>query len=346
MVTRNNTVTKENGNLLFPIPVDGIYAIAGISKNSGKTAFLNYLSAQLETRKLGILTTGRDGEDKDVVFGNAKPAVRLNRGTLFTTLPEVLAKLGSAVKILRKLPHTVAGKPLWLLEALRDLETEITGPSTAAAQVQTAEYMQSLGAQTIIIDGSLDRKSIALHPRVAGVYLVAGGSFGTLDKIEDELDRLISLAQLPIFQDCNLLTAREFIQLRKKGNWQKTELTSLLSNVPQLADLMGSLKPDGIYLPTALTDNLITELKPLLKGISDVVLRHPLLMHCSLPLLQSLARTHHLYCLRNFNLLALVLNSWSIQGNHLDSAAFRTAIRSKYPQMPVLDIYEQSFCQS
>jgi hypothetical protein len=324
----------------FSALAKGIHAIAGISKNSGKTSFLNYLTSRLEGRQVGVLTTGRDGEDRDVVFGNTKPTVRLKAGTLFTATSEALTKLGSAVTVRQKLPYSVAHHRLWLLTANRDLETEITGPSTVQAQIQTAELMLSLGVELVLIDGSLDRKSIALHPRVQGVFLVAGGSFGSLEKIEAELDRLLSLAGLRTYPKAGELTAKDVINLHFKGKWQPTAQQSLLDLKSGLLDSISSVKPDGIYLPGALTESVLNELKPLLKGIKDIVCRHPLQLHLSLSSLEALAREHNLTCLRPFRLHAIVLNSWSVKGNHLDCQRFRDRIRSRCLNLPVLDICE------
>ena len=72
---------------------NGIFAITGISKNAGKTSFLNQLIPGLAGKKLGIMTTGRDGETTDAVFGNRKPAVKLPAGGLFTTTSGVLEAL-------------------------------------------------------------------------------------------------------------------------------------------------------------------------------------------------------------------------------------------------------------
>lgn len=324
----------------FSALAKGIHAIAGISKNSGKTSFLNYLTAQLEGRRLGILTTGRDGEDRDVVFGNVKPSVRIKAGTLFTATAEALAKLGSAVTVKQKLPYSIAHHSLWLLVANRDLETEITGPSTTQAQVQTAELMLNAGAELVLIDGSLDRKSIALHPRVQGVFLVAGGSYGNLDKIEAELDRLLLLAGLPVYPKAAEISAKDMINLYVKGRWQTTVHQSLLNFNSDLLETISQSHPQGIYLPGALTDSVLKELKPLLQGMKDLICRHPLQLHLSRSSLEQLGTGHRLFCLRPFRIHAIILNSWSVKGSHLDCLSFRDRIRARHPSLPILDIYE------
>lgn len=324
----------------FSALAKGIHAIAGISKNSGKTSFLNYLTAQLEGRRLGILTTGRDGEDRDVVFGNVKPSVRIKAGTLFTTTAEALAILGSAVTVEQKLPFSIAHHSLWLLAANRDLETEINGPSTTQAQVQTAELMLNAGAELVLIDGSLDRKSIALHPRVQGVFLVAGGSYGNLDKIEAELDRLLLLAGLPVYPKAAEISAKDMINLYVKGRWQTTAYQSILDLSNGILEAITEAHPQGIYLPGALTETVYNELKPILQGGKSLICRHPLQLHLSQPALEQLCTGHRLFCLRPFRIHAIVLNSWSVKGSHLDCLSFRDRIRAHHHSLPILDICE------
>ncbi len=328
----------------LPDPGPGIFAIAGICKNSGKTSFLNYLLAGLAGRKLGVLTTGRDGEAVDKVFSNPKPAVQLPAGTLFTGTPASLDKLGSAVTILQKLDWLAGGKTLWLACANRSAEAEITGPANAAAQIGTALIMQSQGAQTVLIDGSLDRKSIAVRPEVSGVFLVAGGSFGSLDKIQQELHRLSRLAGIRASTSKPDETGR--ICLFAEGRWQRTAFSTLLGNEQELACLIPKLKPERLYLPGALTDSLFHSVKQSWQDIPELVVRHPLHLQLSLAGLEQLLLQHKTACLYPFRLLALALNSWSVTGSHLDSARFRDSMRRSHPRLPVIDIRESRFGQS
>ncbi len=75
------TSTAENEKNKIRIKEDfrttqaSITALIGLSKNAGKTSFLNWLSAHLEITQAGIITTGRDGEDFDLVSKQKKPKV-------------------------------------------------------------------------------------------------------------------------------------------------------------------------------------------------------------------------------------------------------------------------------
>ena len=52
-------------------------SIVGMAKNAGKTTALNYLIEEGDDEgiRLGITSTGRDGETVDLVAGSVKPAM-------------------------------------------------------------------------------------------------------------------------------------------------------------------------------------------------------------------------------------------------------------------------------
>jgi hypothetical protein len=330
---------KTSSQTPLPPLTNGIYAIAGLSKNSGKTSLLNYLLEHYRDKPTGVLTTGRDGEAKDELYGHPKPPVKLAKGTLFTAVSDALDKQGTAVEILDKLAFSAGNKQLWLAKALHSIQTEITGPAGVSAQVQTAELMQAQGAEIVFIDGSLDRKSIALHPSVKGVFLVAGGSFGSLEKIIAELDRMFALAAIKQIKTTSR-TMYNHLAIRSKNTWSKTEYTSLLGCETDICGLLADPSVTGLYLPGAVTDSSFQTIKPALNSIRQITVRHPLNLHLSKANLTQLLESHTVTCLTPFRIIALAVNSWSVNGNHLDSKVLRQTLRRLYKTLPVLDIYE------
>jgi hypothetical protein len=130
---------------------EGIYAVTGICKNAGKTSFLNHLIPYLADKVLGIVTTGRDGETTDAVFGNQKPGVKLPAGAYFTTVSSVIEVHGSALQIIMKLPFQAGTQHLWIVKTLRDTEVEIRGAATISAQTKVAHLMQQEGVEVVLI---------------------------------------------------------------------------------------------------------------------------------------------------------------------------------------------------
>lgn len=173
-------------------------AIVGISKNSGKTTLLNHLLREHAELSFGVFSTGIDGEETDTVFKTPKPRVRLNPGTLFCCDTASLDRHGSAVEVLEKLGSASPQRQLWLSRTILPVETEITGPASVAGQTRLLGKILAHGAARVLIDGSLDRKSIALSEAVDAVVALIGASFGSPAAIADELKRLLLLNQIPL----------------------------------------------------------------------------------------------------------------------------------------------------
>ncbi|MBN2830448.1 MAG: hypothetical protein JXR56_09030, partial [Candidatus Cloacimonetes bacterium] len=70
------TIYEEVQKAVFPNE-NTVVAITGLSKNAGKTSLLNWLIRSFPDYRYGITTTGRDGEEKDLVFGTDKPKVKV-----------------------------------------------------------------------------------------------------------------------------------------------------------------------------------------------------------------------------------------------------------------------------
>ena len=72
-------------------------SIVGMAKNAGKTTALNYLieEAEDESIRLGITSTGRDGETTDLVTNTDKPRVYLYEDTI-VSVPTQLYELAEA----------------------------------------------------------------------------------------------------------------------------------------------------------------------------------------------------------------------------------------------------------
>ncbi|PKN79480.1 MAG: hypothetical protein CVU48_05095 [Candidatus Cloacimonetes bacterium HGW-Cloacimonetes-1] len=327
---------------------DEVLAIIGLCKNAGKTSLMNWLISESTGVKLGVMTTGRDGEEIDVAFGNPKPRVKLPEHTIFCCETAQLDALGSGITILQKLPWESASKAIWIVEANHPLETEIIGPATVKVQSQCAALMQSWGARKILIDGSIDRKSIALDPLVDALYIVAGGSFGTGKQILAELQRLIHLSTIPQYcTESDSPTAARMkdsktIWHKIDGSWQDLRISSLLHTDQNVWNsILTVTNSEALYLPGALTEAVFKRLYPwmLQNGVS-LICRHPHNIKLSDSNVECLLQGISVFALNVFKIRAIALNPWSVTGNHLDVASLRAALRQGIQQIPVIDIME------
>jgi hypothetical protein len=320
-----------------------IVAIVGICKNAGKTTVLNALIRQYSIC-WGVLSTGRDGETEDLLFKTPKPRVQLPSGSLFCCDQQTLEGHGSRISILAKVKWHKGNRSLWLARADADLDTEITGPGTAAAQLDCAWQLLNLGAEKVLIDGSLDRKSIVLNKAVDVIILVAGASFGSTQSIISELNRLMSLARIKQYNYDNEMigtfSSGQEIMLKFDGKWTASGLKSLFVNDKEITAFL-ERKPEAIYIPGAFSDHVYQHLSHPLEQI-ELIFRHPECLKLDKTNLESLLSTHKVSCLIPFPIQAIAVNAHGVGKNDIPSDELLWEIKRNFPGLPVIDVMELS----
>lgn len=165
-------------------------ALVGLAKNTGKT---ETLAAMLREHAragdlVGVTSIGRDGEAHDVIDARIeKPRIELQAGSLVASTDALLRASGLAHERLRQ---TGVRTPLGEV-AIARLEQagalEVAGPSTAADLREVSEAMIGLGAERVLIDGSIDRRA-ASSPAVADGLVIATGAV-----LSEDIERVVAL---------------------------------------------------------------------------------------------------------------------------------------------------------
>lgn len=320
-------------------------AIVGVCKNAGKTTLLNAVMQQHNSIKWGVMSTGRDGEHEDVLFKTPKPSVEIARGSLFCSYASVINNHGSAVSIIKKTGWLSGGKQIWIARAEQDVQSEICGPQSVHGQAACASELLSLGADKVIIDGSLDRKSIVLSGSLDAIILVIGAGFGDIVSINTELKRLLSLAAIPEYCEAGTeavkrLLLGESIRIKQNNRWHNTELKSLIANEKTIAELINkAVNPTHIYIPGAYTTQVNTRLASSLSKL-QVVLRNPECLKLSHRDLASFIMQHNPQCLIPFKLKAIAINSNAIGSASIDADIMRDKLRRDFPNLVLIDLME------
>lgn len=332
-----NNLLKQIENIPKPIP---LIAITGMCKNAGKTTFLNYLSDNLaQAGNLALLTTGRDGEDYDLVGGHEKPKVLIKQNSIFVTHSNILERFSGKVEILFKSDYKAGSFSIWVARALQDLETEIVGPSTAKEQVQLANKIRDFKPRFIIIDGSLDRKAITLRPDIDLIILVVSANYGSLKEIITELKRLLLLTEIQEASYPQLNDKTDKLLLLNE-NKLVLERTSLLGNEKDLVALLNDNQLSHIYIPGVITDSIWEKVRlPLLKQKISLIVNHPYQLQLSYYNLSEITKNMDIKAINNFHISALALNSFSVKGRHLDAKILHREI-SKLTSIPIIDSME------
>lgn len=153
-------------------------AFVGLAKNTGKTVAVTRLIEELDTcgRSLGITSIGRDGEEFDAIRPQIrKPPIVCPPGTLVATASPLLKRSGAAHEVLEETDVWTPVGRIVIARLLRKGKCEIAGPSSSAELRVVIEEMLALGADSVIVDGSIDRRAAAA-PSIADAVVVATGA--------------------------------------------------------------------------------------------------------------------------------------------------------------------------
>ena len=333
-----------------------ISVIVGLSKNAGKTTFLNWLLENTPFAKKGVITTGRDGEDFDVLERIKKPKVNIPSAAIFTVRASEISKKSGFLEVLEKLPYKAGGQNIWLVRTDNGLESEIIGPPSVFEQIETARKILTYGADHIFIDGSLDRKAIGSAPDVDSLIVSGSPTYGNLARLKRGFKRLHDLTKIREFGELyspqlkQLMLQDENIKLyflTRDSSELVKELTlpfkTLLGHEKEIVNILRGTGRDPIllYIPASITEKTLLLLKSMIQetGNLRIVIKHPFHLQLDDQSNRWLRHKNILLTLKKIDIAGFVINSYAVNGNHLDCEQFRNAIRDDFP-LPVVDVME------
>ncbi len=327
----------ELNNSLYNQEKKKTITIAGLSKNAGKTSFLNYITQFVpDDCRYVISTTGHDGEDQDFLTGLKKPKVLIKKGNFFTSIPSACKDLSLNIKTIKKLNYKVLSHHLYLYQALNNLEIEIFGASHVSDQEHLCNLLYDEGLDFIFIDGSLDRKSIALSPIVDHVIVLGSASFGNIELISNEFERIYMLSKIELLSDQWISQLTSYIAYKLNDKIYQTNFSTLFDNEDEMIKLI-KINPELIYIPSAFTDTTFNRLKSTLLSYQGLlVFQHPLKIltsYCHLLKMHSL----NLRTVNRLPLSAFAINSYSTEEQHLDCEFVIKILKKKFPYIPLID---------
>lgn len=326
-------------------------SIVGMAKNAGKTTALNYLieEAMDEGVALGITSTGRDGETSDLVTGTEKPRVYLDQDTLVSVPAQLYNLADAGLEIVRKTPYTTAIGELMICRVKDAGYVQIAGPVASADTKKLCKDMFDLGAELIMIDGAIDRKSIA-SPETSDAIILATGAVlsRSMKKVIEETAHIVELYSLPEMEDCKERTIFEeninhsvednVMLIDNQGNLTKLGITTGLGN-SKIIDEAINQDTKYIYIPGALTDSVICDITP--KKLKQVhfILKDPTRIFMR-PTEWGFKRKKgfKVSVLKNIKVAAITVNPWAPLGYTFDSDLLVEEMKKVLPGMPIIDV--------
>ncbi len=322
-------------------------SIVGMAKNAGKTTALNYLieEAMDEGVILGITSTGRDGESTDVVTGTDKPKVYLDAGTI-VSVPVKLYELADAgLEILKMTNYSTAMGQLMLCRVAESGYVQIAGPGSTKEHKKMCEEMINMGAEIVLIDGAIDRKSIAAPDTSDAIILATGAVLSrSMKKVVEETAYVVELYQLPVLeagearsQICENM-AQEKIMLLKGSEIVVLDLKTGLSAGKYLDEAIDE-DTDYVYIPGAMTKSVIADINPTKLKKTGFILKDPTKIFMESAYWNQLRKKgFSVNVLENIKVAAITVNPYAPAGYAFEHEALLRAMRNSIDKIPVIDV--------
>ena len=234
-------------------------SVIGLAKNTGKTTTLNYIIDEAKKNtglKLGITSTGWDGEAYDTVSGEPKPKIIMPENYIAVTTAECLQRISAGYKILERTGMFTSLGEVVIIEITSAGRIEIAGPLTIYELKKIKEKMIKFGCELLLFDGALNRRSSASCEVCDGVIIATGINAGyNIEDAEKNTAYFIELISLKKFErDLCLSSETEnsfFSNLKTNENKPVTKKGVIFEKqFPYGSDWI-------LYLSGALTDEII-----------------------------------------------------------------------------------------
>ena len=327
-------------------------AIVGMAKNAGKTTSLNYFleEAMDEEMTVGVTSTGRDGERTDLVTGTDKPSIYLEEGTLVSVPVQLYDLADAGLEILRKTEYSTSLGPILLCRVASAGYVQVAGPVINAQHEDLCQEMIGAGAEVVLIDGAIDRKSIAAPETSDAIILSTGAVISRqMQTVIEETAHTVGLYRLPRLEEGDVRTALmdirddERIHLIEEGKLSPLDVRTGLGAGKILAALVSKdsdKKISHIFVPGAFTPGTIEGIDP--RSLRDLtfVLKDPTRIFFAPSLWKKMQKWGlQVKVLENINVAALTVNPTSPFGYRFDQQMLVERMREAMPKdIPVIDV--------
>ncbi len=328
-------------------------AVVGMAKNAGKTVVLNRLIAEMAGSKevLGITSTGRDGEEQDLVTLTEKPRIHVPAGTLLGTAEVCLEHGNARVEILETTSEYTPMGQVVLVRVRQAGYIQIAGPDTNKGVLRIARALERNGASKVLVDGAIDRKASASPAITDGCILATGAVLHRDPEVAVEMTRhQVEMFSIPETQDAAV--RQQWNRLLERGNVGVVGRNGEMRVIPVASainngrDLGNALKKEDRCLLingslTAKTVKELTQVTSLYKEIPVIVSdatkvfitekEWKIWKHMGI-LLQ---------VIYSVKLLAVAINPLSPEGYEFDKKSFKKKMQQALGEIPVVDAMEE-----
>lgn len=335
-------------NLIYPHYK--VVSLIGMAKNAGKTMVLNSIieSSIEKDVVIGLTSTGRDGEREDIVTKTEKPTIYVERGTIIATAKELLLKCEAKVEILEVTPYNTSLGEVIIGRVRSSGLVELAGPDINAYMKDVVNKVLGHGAELVLIDGAIDRKSAA-SPWIADATILSTGAVisRSVEVVKNESIHQVELFQLKEVENENIKNiaaqiyeTKRYVVVNKNGEIEELPIKTALNS----GSIIGSaIKEDSEYviLSGSLVERVladIMEVCPYYKEVTFIVQDSTKIFIDRKRWRAFKNRGIKIKVLHPIEVLAVTTNPYSPEGYFFEPKSFVELMRGALSPVPVIDV--------
>ncbi len=320
-------------------------SIIGLAKNAGKTVTLNYLIEEAENFniKAGITSTGRDGENTDLVTQTQKPAILVKEGMYAATAKKTLMLSDAKVEILETTGISTALGQVIIVKVRQKGNIQIAGPVSAKDMKYVAGRLKHYGAEVVFIDGAIDRKAVS-SPAITDACIIAAGAVLSRDmkKVLEKTAHAVECYSLPGTEEHVKNIVRKINKtciISADGKVLVPNIKTSITGGRKISELVDE-KTSHIFIKGALTSALLKDLWGNInkRGIK-LIIEDGTKIFTDINVWNEMRRKGlKVEALDTINVLAVTLNPVSPEGYFFDSQVLKENMRKTLPGINILDV--------
>ncbi len=320
-------------------------SIIGLAKNAGKTVTLNYLIEEAENFniKAGITSTGRDGENTDLVTQTQKPAISVKEGMFAATAKKTLMLSDAKAEILETTGISTALGQVIIVKVRQKGNIQIAGPVSAKDMKYVAGRLKHYGAEVVFIDGAIDRKAVS-SPAVTDACIIAAGAVLSRDmkKLLEKTAHAVECYSLPETDRHVKKIVRKINKtciISEDGKVLVPNIKTSITGGRKISELADE-KTSHIFIKGALTSALLKDLWGNInkRGI-NLIIEDGTKIFTDINVWNEMRRKGlKVEALDTINVLAVTLNPVSPEGYFFDSQVLKENMRRTLPGINILDV--------
>jgi len=320
-------------------------SIVGLAKNAGKTVTLNYLIEEAEDINLniGITSTGRDGENTDLVTQTQKPSIYVSEGMYVATAKKMLMLSDAKVEILETTGISTPLGEVIIVKVRQKGNIQIAGPVSVTDMKYVAKRLKHYGARVVFIDGAIDRKAVS-SPVITDACIIATGAVLSRD-MKKVLEKTAHSVECYTLNQANEAIRKIVIGQNKTCIIQNTgavvvpDIKTSIDSGKKICELIDE-NSNYVFVKGAVTTSLLKEIgeNKFLRGIK-LIIEDGTKIFTDINVWNELRKKGlKVEALNAVKVIAVSLNPVSPAGYFFDSAKFKSEMKKYLPGVKIVDV--------